>query len=238
MEGGPGQRTKRTYAAGLLHAAVFNFARWQVDRLSPTGRQGSLHIWVAATNHRSSPRQITHGSEEDSVSFLPNDDLIVRVSEGPSNFLYRMKLDGTKQKKITEAKVFDLAEVSPDGRWAVAAALGPDEEHPYAIVAFPVGSGAPVTICMALCRPRWDAQGKVLFVGFAQQAEQVNYGLPVHAGLGLPALPAGGLSGGTDASQIKGVTIVHQRVSSALNSSVYAFVRSTTRRNIYRIPLQ
>jgi len=31
---------------------------------------------------------------------------------------------------------------------------------------------------------------------------------------------------------------VQQRVSSALNSSVYAFVRSTTRRNIYRIPLQ
>jgi len=86
--------------------------------------------------------------------------------------------------------------------------------------------------------PRWDARGKVLFVGFVQQAEQVNYGLPVQAGLGLPALPAGGLTGGAAASQVKGVTIVQQRVSSALNSSVYAFVRSTTRRNIYRIPLQ
>jgi len=237
---------KADLASGQSERMLQGYSMQQYS-ISPDGKwiafpqpddKGHSHIWVAATNHRSSPRQITHGTEEDSVSFLPNDDLIVRVSEGPSNFLYRMKLDGTKQKKITEAKVFDLAEVSPDGRWAVAAALGPDEEHPYAIVAFPVESGAPVTICIALCRPRWDAQGKVLFVGFAQQAEQVNYGLPVHAGLGLPALPAGGLSGGTDASQIKGVTIVHQRVSSALNSSVYAFVRSTTRRNIYRIPLQ
>jgi len=237
---------KADLASGQSERMLLGYPMQQYS-VSPDGKwiafpqpddKGHSHIWVAPTNHRSSPRQITHGSEEDSVAFLPNDDLIVRVSEGPSNFLYRMKLDGTKQKKITEAKVFDLAGVSPDGRWAVAAALGPDEEHPYAIVAFPLQSGKPVTICMALCMPRWDARGKVLFVGFVQQAEQVNYGLPVQAGLGLPALPAGGLTGGAAASQVKGVTIVQQRVSSALNSSVYAFVRSTTRRNIYRIPLQ
>jgi eukaryotic-like serine/threonine-protein kinase len=196
------------------------------------------HIWVAATNHRSSPRQITHGSEEDTPRFLPNEELIFRGLEGPSNFLYRVRLDGTELRKITEMKMFDFEGVSATGRWAVATAGGPDEERPYAVVAFPVESGTPVTICRALCRPRWDAEGKFVYLAFAQEAEKVNYALPLQAGSGLPALPASGLTGGADASQVKGVKVMRHGVQAALNGTVYAFVRSTTRRNIYRIPLQ
>jgi hypothetical protein len=51
-------------------------------------------------------------------------------------------------------------------------------------------------------------------------------------------LPAGGLTSNADALKVKGAVTVRQNLSSALNVSVYAFVRSTTRRNIYRIPLQ
>ena len=200
--------------------------------------KGHSHIWVAPTSHRSSPRQITHGNEEDQPAFLPDNHLIVRVAEGPSNFAYRMKLDGSEQKKITSAEILDLGGVSPDGRWAIAAALGPDDEHPYAIVAFSLESGTPVTICTALCRPRWDASGNLFLASFAQEADQNTYLLPVQPDSGLPAVPTGGLTGGQAASLIKGATMLRQDVPSALNASVYAFVRSTTRRNIYRIPLQ
>ncbi len=196
------------------------------------------HIWVAATNHRSSPRQITQGSEEDSPHFLPNGDLIFRGLEGPSNFLYRVRLDGTRARKITEMKIFDFEGVSPAGRWAVATAGGSDEERPYAVLAFPVESGSPVTICRALCRPRWDAEGKFIYLAFAQEAEGINYALPLQPGSGLPAVPANGLTGSADAAQVKGVKVMQHAVQAALNDSVYAFVRSTTHRNIYRIPLQ
>jgi Tol biopolymer transport system component/predicted Ser/Thr protein kinase len=234
LASGESERVLPGYA--MQEYSVSRDGKWVA--FSQPDDKGHSHVWVAATSHRSSPRQITRGSEEDSPAFLPNDDLIVRVSEGPSNFLYRMKLDGTGQRKITATKVFDLAGVSPDGRWAAAAAAGPDEEHSYAIMAFPIESGTPVTICSGLCIPRWDLRGKLLFVGFLQQAEKINYGLPVEAGSGLPALPRGGLSGSDAAAQMKGVTVVNQGMSSALSGSVYAFVRSTTRRNIYRIPLQ
>jgi serine/threonine protein kinase len=199
--------------------------------------KGLLHVWVTESNHRSSPRQITRGSDEDQMFFLPNNDLIVRVAEGASNFIYRMKLDGTEPRKITPAKILDIASVSPDGRWAAAAVPGPDEEHPYAIVAIPLQGGEPVPICMALCLPRWDVRGKLLFLGFAQQDQQTNFGLPVTAS-GLPALPPGGFTNMTAFSRIKGVVTVREQLASALNGSVYAFVRTTTRRNIYRIPLQ
>lgn len=73
---------------------------------------------------------------------------------------------------------------------------------------------------------------------FEKERDRISYGLPVEAGSGLPALPAGGLSGSATASRVRGVTIVHRDLASVLSGSVYAFVRSTTRRNIYRIPLQ
>ncbi|HEV2118134.1 MAG TPA: protein kinase [Terriglobales bacterium] len=195
------------------------------------------HIWIAPTNHRSSPRQITHGSDEDQVFFLPNNDLIVRVAEGASNFVYRVKLDGTEQQKITSEKILDIASVSPDGRWVLAATAGSDEEHPPGITAFPIESGAPVAVCTGFCTPHWDAAGKLLFVTFEKERDRISYGLPVEAGSGLPALPSGGLSSSATAARVRGVTIVHQDLASALSGSVYAFVRSTTRRNIYRIPL-
>ncbi|HSB74099.1 MAG TPA: hypothetical protein VLC12_00535, partial [Terriglobales bacterium] len=194
------------------------------------------HVWVAATNHRSSPQQLTHGGEEDSVHFLPNNDLVFRGQEGPSNFVYRMKLDGTEQGKLTPTKVLDLVEVSPSGSWVVATARRSDEEHPYAVMALPVESGDPVTICRALCRPRWDAENKLVYLEFAQQGD-INYALPVAPGSDLPRVPAGGLTGSADALQVKGALAVRHSVAAVLNSSVYAFVRATTRRNIYRIPL-
>ncbi len=200
--------------------------------------KGHSHVWIAPTNHRSSPRQITHGSQEDSPAFLPNDDLIVRISEGPSNFLYRMKLDGTQLQKITTSKVLDVEAVAPDGRWVIAAMAGPGEEHAPAVMAFPVHSGAPVTVCTGFCTLHWDAARKLLFVTFEKEKDRSSYGLPVEAASGLPALPAGGLSGGAMAGRIRGVTVVHADLAAALSGSVYAFVRQTTRRNIYRIPLQ
>ena len=199
--------------------------------------KGRLHVWVAESNHRSSPRQITRGSGEDKMFFLPGNDLIVRVAQGASNYLYRMKLDGAEPRKITPATILDVGSVSPDGRWVVAATSGPDEEHPYAIVAIPLQGGGTVPLCLALCDPRWDASGRLLFLAFAQQAERTNYGLPV-TGSGLPVLPPGGFTDVTAVSKLKGIVAVHERLDSALNGSVYAFVRSTTRRNIYRIPLR
>jgi serine/threonine protein kinase/Tol biopolymer transport system component len=234
LASGKSERMLPGYA--MEQYSVSNDGKWIA--FVQQGEKRKSHVWVAATNHRSSPKQITHGGEEDSPHFLPNGDLVFRRLEGPSNFLYQVKLDGTELRKITETKIFDFVGVSATGRWAVAVARGYDEERPYAVLAFPVESGKPVIICRALCRPRWDAEGKFMYLAFAQEAEGINYALPLQAGSGLPAVPADGLTGGADASRVKGVKVMRHSVQAPLNGSVYAFVRSTTRRNIYRIPLQ
>ena len=232
---GSGEQDRMLPGYPMQEYSVSRDGKWVA--FSRPDDKGRSHIWIAPTNHRSSPRQITHGSDEDSPAFLPDNDLIARISEGPSNFLYRMKLDGTEQRKITASKVLDVDTSSPDGRWAIAAAAGSDEEHAPAILAFPLGSGAPVTICSALCTLHWDAAGELLFATFEKEKDRISYGLPLETGSGLPALPAGGLSGGAMAERIRGVTVVHADMAAALSGSVYAFVRRTTRRNIYKIPL-
>src|SRR5579864_1028964 len=150
---GPAELWKTDLASGQSERVLPGYSMFQYS-VSEDGKWIAFvqldeerhgHVWVAAASHRSSPTQLTHGSEEDSVHFLPDNDLIFRGQEGPSNFLYRMKLDGTEQRKITQTKVLDFVETSPSGRWAVATARRSDEEHPYAVMAFPVGSGTPVT---------------------------------------------------------------------------------------------
>jgi hypothetical protein len=62
-------------------------------------------------------------------------------SEGGSNFLYRMKTDGTRRRKIAPDRILDIVAVSPDGRWAVAGPPDPNEVHTASVKAFPVDGG-------------------------------------------------------------------------------------------------
>jgi len=73
--------------------------------------------------------------------FLPDGDLIFRAIEDGSNYLYRMKSDGTGRRKITSERILDIASVSPDGRWIVAASPNSDEEHLASWKAFSCGWG-------------------------------------------------------------------------------------------------
>jgi Tol biopolymer transport system component len=99
-------------------------------------KSGRSSLWIAPTNRRSSPLRISSTAIEDSPYFLPDGDLVFRAIEGDSNFLYRMKADGTGRRKIISERIFDVHAVSPDGRWVVAGAQGPDQEHTVAAKAF------------------------------------------------------------------------------------------------------
>ena len=63
----------------------------------PSGRSS---LWIAPINRRSSPVHLVSTSTEDSPFFLPNGELVFRAIEGGSNYLYRMKVDGSDRHKI------------------------------------------------------------------------------------------------------------------------------------------
>ena len=70
-------------------------------------QSGHSNLWIAPTSRRSSPVRISSAAVEDSPFFLPNGDLIFRAIEGGSNFLYRMKADGSGRRKIASERIVD-----------------------------------------------------------------------------------------------------------------------------------
>jgi eukaryotic-like serine/threonine-protein kinase len=199
--------------------------------------QGSrTNLWVSPLSHRSSPQRIFSAAVEDSPFFLPDGDIVFRAIEGGSNFLYRMKADGSGRVKITPQRISDFNSVSPDGRWAIAGSTGSDEEHTAEMMAFAVDGSAVVTLSTALCRLHWGMTGEFAFLTFMARPES-SYELPVMRASGLP--PSLPIKTGYIESfpKPKSITEIPGYVESALNPSVYAYTRRNTRRNLYRIQL-
>jgi eukaryotic-like serine/threonine-protein kinase len=196
-------------------------------------QNGRSNLWVAPTNHRSSPRHISSEAVEDSPFFLPDGDLVFRAVEGGSNFLYRVKPDGTGRRKINPDRILGIAGVSPDGRWVVAASPGPDDEHPAVMRAFAVDGSASPLLCVVICAVTWDSTGKFAYLNFVDFRGE-TYVVPVLPDVGLPRTPSAGIATKDDLANAKAIP---WDVESALNPSVYAYTRENTHRNLYRIPL-
>jgi eukaryotic-like serine/threonine-protein kinase len=198
-------------------------------------QSGHTNLWIAPTSRRSSPVRISSAAVEDSPFFLPNGDLIFRAIEGGSNFLYRMKTDGTGRRKIA-SEIWDVTSVSPDGRWVIAGSGGSDKEQAPGIKAFASDGSTTVPLCVTNCQVNWDLSGKIAFLYFPQVHEG-SYALPVMRDSGLPKIPLTVTVRIEDFANPKAITAIPWYVQSAASPSLYAYTRQNTRRNLYRIQL-
>jgi len=201
--------------------------------------KGISHLWIASTDHRTSPQQLPSAENEDSPMFLPNGNLVYRASEGEKNYIYTRQQDGSGRKKLLEEAVLDLTSVSPDGRWIVVLQKDDaDKDHPYRTLAYPNGGGKPVMMC-ALCIANWSADGKYLLflLGLPASTQSHTYLLPVSGERGLPELPPEGLSGPEDLKKSNRAMALPSGVDSALGPDKYSYTITSIRRNIYRIPI-
>jgi serine/threonine protein kinase len=205
---------------------------------SMSDQSGRSNLWIAPTSRRSAPRHLSSALVEDSPFLLPDGDLLFRAIEGGSNFVYRMKADGTGRSKISPQRVLDFLSVSPDGRWAVAAVPSFDEDLPWATMAIAVDGSATVPLCAGYCSLSWDSTGKYAFLYAFGALFDGSYRIPVAPDTGLPLLPTGGFASVKELSNSKMNTLIPRRVESAMNPTTYAYTREDSRRNLYRIQLQ
>ena len=206
--------------------------------LAMNDKDGHPSLWLAPTNRRSSPARISPPTAiDDSPFFLPDGDLVFRAIEGDSNFLYRMKADGTDRHKISPQRVLDAHAISPDGRWFVAGAPRADQEHTAQLTAFAVDGSTSATLCVSYCSLTWDTSGKFAYVSFLGRDGGGSYSLPVLHDTGLPKLPPTGITGVEDLRKATTAAVIPEFVESAISPSIYAYTRQSTRRNLYRIPL-
>jgi eukaryotic-like serine/threonine-protein kinase len=199
---------------------------------------GQSRIWVAPLNRRSSPQRISSTTIDDSVAFLPDGDLLFRTIEGETNFLERMHADGTGRRKVSSLHIFDLINESPDGKWALVQARGAGDENPASIIAVPVEGGEPVQVCLSFCVPDWSVRGDIMLMHFFVSTDQNTYVLRLRQPSALADLPTNGELNGEILKKVKPLLVIPHTVDSAVSTSLYAYTVRSTRRNLYRIPLQ
>jgi Tol biopolymer transport system component len=106
---------------------------------------GESQIWLVSLDRRKPPRQIAQAGDQ--VSFGADGDLIFRSLEKKTNWLVRIKKDGTERERITTVPVLDKFSVSPDGKWVIIRTTGSGEDAKAAV--FAVSE-------ILLCRERYE----------------------------------------------------------------------------------
>ena len=202
-------------------------------------RGGHSNLWVAPTSRRTPPVRISSPAAEDSPYFLPDGELVFRAIESGSNYIYRMKTDGSARKKISPERILDSYDVSPDGRWVAAGTPGSGDEEQINLgttKAFAVDGTATVSVCAGYCMFSWDRSGGFVYLSYPEKGE-TSYPLPVMRDSELPKLPSVVAARIEDFGNLKKITAIPWQVESAVNPSIYAYTRQNTRRNLYRIQL-
>jgi hypothetical protein len=101
-----------------------------------------------------------------------------------------------------------------------------------------VEGGEPVKVCLNFCIPGWDVRGESMYMQFFVTSDQNTYVLRLRRAGGLAELPTEVALDGELLKKMKPVVVIPHQVDSAVSSSLYAYTVNTTRRNLYRIPLQ
>lgn len=205
-----------------------------------TGDSGHSSIWIAPANRRHPPKSISTSPNEDSPRFLPNGDLIFRVIEGGSNFIYTMHPDGSGRRKLFPDRMLDLFAVSPDGRWIAATTPNNEDEDPVITTLFAFDGSRQVVISRTYCVVAWSDDGKFvsLLAGELDHgARTANHLVPTDPATGLPHIPPGGISKPEDLTAAKALPALPVRPTSLLTADTYTYVRTVTSRNLFRIPI-
>jgi hypothetical protein len=207
---------------------------------------GPVEIWLASRNGTFSPRRLT-ASGEDQPMFGPAGEVVFRQSENGNNYLFTMKADGSNRRRVIRTPIVEIRAMSPDRRLVVA--MAPVNGNPRtAVLAVPLDGGPVRRICPASCTVRWSPGGARMFVTLLPQASpRMTIAIPVPSGGSMADLPASGLRSEQDASTIPGSELVDltpfntsrppNEVAPGLTAGTFAFVRTVSHRNLFRVQL-
>jgi Tol biopolymer transport system component len=206
---------------------------------------GHSPVWVATLDGSSPPRRL---SSFDSVRALfdPSGGVLFVGGERSTSYLYHIKEDGTALRKVVPTPVLFIYGVSPDGK---ALALWVERS----VFVYRSEGDVPILICSGCATAggenrgvtpsllSWSPDGKFLyFQTISLKTSGQTFAVPLRPGQILPPLPSAGLGSGVEsmanAAKLPGARLIpEQRAFLSADPSVYAFLRVTTHRNIYRI---
>jgi Tol biopolymer transport system component len=194
-------------------------------------------VWTASLDGLTPPQQL---STIDAVTafFGAAGEVIFGGAQQP--YVYRIKDDGKELEKAMPAPLQPIA-VSPDGQWIAVQ----DPTAWGALIVHPAGGGPPVRLCDQ-CAPPWGTAPMPFYIGWTPDGKVVywnfanaTYMIPLPSGRMLPYIPVGGIQSREGIAALPGARLIseQQGMVPSPNPSTYAFVRASTQRNIYRVPV-
>jgi Tol biopolymer transport system component len=189
---------------------------------------GISRLWLARLDGRLPPRQIPD-VEGKQPRFGPAGDIYFRRPEGTATFVYRIRGDGTGLQKVLDAPIALMGDVSPDGRWIIG--------WRSVWYAFSLDGRPPIVVGTNLLFD-WSPDGKSASIFGGPLPQGRSYLVPLSSGEALPRIPADGFQTEQEIADLPGARRVDVRTVPASSPDTYAFYRTTTQRNLYRIPLR
>lgn len=104
-------------------------------------------------------------------------------------------------------------------------------------MAYPLQGGSPVTICSGGCAVGWATNGTSIAFHFYVFGPGKTVIVPLRRGTVFPPLPVSGLESVSEAASLPGAKIIEGDARPGPDPSIYASVRATVHRNLYRIPI-
>jgi Tol biopolymer transport system component len=218
----------------VLKYDVSNDGNEVVFSTQPIGKPTQL--WLATPDRSTPPRRIASGGES-SPHFGPDGEIVFRLNEGTTHYLARMNRDGSGRARVVPYPIGNVQAISHDRRWVVAFAPLQDGRAPA--IAVPLAGGAPRQVCH--CYAIWAPDGKYFYLAL-ERASRTGPGktlaVRIRPGESLPNLPEKGVRGLQDAALFPGSRVVEGwTISPSPDPSVFAYVKATVHRNLFRIPL-
>ena len=200
---------------------------------------GRTPVWLASLNGQTAPRRLTTIDSWDAYFGAPG-EVVFEGEEKATPFVYRIQEDGSGLQKMIPTPFLVSQGVSPDGRWVPAQ----DSSAWGALVLYQAGGGSSTRVCAACSVPqgtdpvpqsmKWTPDRKFVYLKFADS----TYAIPLRSGQLLPPIPASGFPSKEAVAALPGARLVADgNIYPGPNPSVYAFVKVSTQRNIYRIPV-
>jgi serine/threonine protein kinase/WD40 repeat protein len=205
---------------------------------SAKDEENHSHVWLASLDLRFPPRQFASSVNEDEPRWGGADNIYFRAAESKSNFLYRMKSDGSERSKILANPILEFHAVSPDGHWATVLGQISGQDPVARLFASRLDGGSQVRICAVYCLSHWTSDGKTFMVIMGTMEGTKTLVAPVSPATGLPTLPPAGLATIADMESVKGAKIMDGPVTLGSTPGLSATVREDVHRNLYRVPLR
>jgi serine/threonine protein kinase len=202
----------------------------------PSGKPSQL--WIASLDRSSPPRQLFAASGGDSPHFGPEGRIVFRTFDGTKHYLEQVDGSGSDRSKVVPYPVGNIFYMSPDRRWITTSTTMADGIGGTYAVPLSEG-GVPQRVSGSTVM--WAPDGKFLYVevqtASLNEPRQTRV-IPLPPGKMLPKLPPRGMRSVDDPDLFPGSYLIDKdAISPSPDPSVYAYVKTTMHRNLFRIRL-